>query len=58
MLNHLRSVVRRDEAGQTNMEFGLIVSLIGVALIGVLLIVGGEIRTDFTEIKDKLLEVL
>jgi Flp pilus assembly pilin Flp len=58
MLNRLRSLLSRAEAGQTNMEFGLIVSLIGVALIGILAVVGGEIFTDFEAIKDRLLEVL
>ena len=58
MLNHLSFRARRFEAGQTSMEFGLIVSLIGVALIGILAIVGVEIGTDFEGIKDRLLEVL
>ena len=58
MLNHLRFFVRRSEGGQTNMEFGLIASLISVALIAILAVVGTEIGADFNDIKDKLLEVL
>jgi Flp pilus assembly pilin Flp len=58
MLNHLRFLAHRAEAGQTSMEFGLVVSLIGVALIGILAVVGGEIGADFNDIKDRLLEVL
>jgi Flp pilus assembly pilin Flp len=58
MLNHLRSIVRRYEAGQTNIEYGMVVTLIGVAAITVLMLVGGEITGDFNEIRDKLLDVL
>ena len=58
MLNHLRSLVSRDEAGQTNVEYGMVVTLIGVAAMAVLLLVGGELIADFNEIKDKLLSVL
>jgi Flp pilus assembly pilin Flp len=58
MLNHLRSLVCRSEAGQTNVEYGMIVTLIGVASMTVLMLVGGELIADFTEIKDKLLSVL
>ena len=58
MLNHLRSLVRCREAGQTNVEYGMIVTLIGVASMTVLMLVGGELIADFTEIKDKLLSVL
>ena len=58
MLNHLRSLVRCGEAGQTNVEYGMIVTLIGVAAMAVLMLVGGELIADFTEIKDKLLSVL
>ena len=57
MLNHFQSLVLREN-GQTNMEFGLIVSLIAVAVIGVVSLVGVEISTDFNGIKDTLLEVL
>ena len=58
MLNHLRSLVCRSEAGQTSVEYGMIVTLIGVASMTVLMLVGGELIADFTEIKDKLLSVL
>ena len=58
MLNSLISLLRRAEAGQTNVEYGMIVTLIGVAAMAVLMLVGGEIVTDFTAIKDKLLDTL
>ena len=58
MLNHLRSLVSRGEAGQTNVEYGMIVTLISVAAMTVLMFVGDELVADFTEIKDKLLSVL
>jgi len=58
MLNHLRSLVNRGEAGQTNVEYGMIVTLISVAAMTVLMFVGDELIADFTEIKDKLLSVL
>jgi len=50
--------VSRGEAGQTNVEYGMIVTLISVAAMTVLMFVGDELVADFTEIKDKLLSVL
>ena len=55
MLNYFRSFVGRGESGQTYIEYGLLVSLIGVALIGVLLVVAGDVNSNFVDIKDKLL---
>ena len=58
MLNHLRSLVRCDEAGQTNVEYGMIVTILGIALIGILMFEGADIQGEYTEFKDKLLDVL
>ena len=58
MSNVIRSFVRRDESGQTYIEYGLIVSLVGVALIGILLIVGGDVGGEFNHIKDRVVEAL
>ena len=36
----------------------MVVTLIGVALIGILMIVGADIHGEFNHIRDRLLEVL
>ena len=58
MLNYLCSLFHRGESGQTYIEYGLLVSLIGVALIGVLLVVGGDVNSNFNDIKDKLMAAI
>jgi Flp pilus assembly pilin Flp len=58
MLNHLRSLVSLDEAGQTNVEYGMIVTILGVAMIGILTLVGADIQGEYTALKDRLLDVL
>ena len=40
---------RRDAAGATAIEYGLIAALIAVALIGVLTTMGGSLGDTFTE---------
>jgi Flp pilus assembly pilin Flp len=58
MLNHLRSLVSRGEAGQTNVEYGMIVTILGVAMIGILTVVGADIQGEYIALKDRLLDVL
>ena len=58
MLNHLRSLVSRDEAGQTNVEYGMIVTILGIAMIGILTLVGTDIQGEYIALKDRLFEVL
>lgn len=43
-----------DESGATAIEYGLIAALISVAAIGAFTLVGKELNTLFTTIKDKL----
>ncbi|MFN3879442.1 MAG: Flp family type IVb pilin [Brevundimonas sp.] len=44
----------KDESGATAIEYGLIAALIAVALITVLGLVGGQLKTSFTKVKDGL----
>ena len=43
-----------DENGVTAIEYGLIAALVGVAIAGAVGLMGTEIGTTFTSIKDKL----
>ncbi len=42
--------VRRDKSGVTAIEYGLIAGLIAVVIIGVLALVGGDLRNLFTTV--------
>jgi pilus assembly protein Flp/PilA len=44
----------RDERGATAVEYGLIVSLIAVVLIGVLGVLGGNLEDRFSDIADAI----
>ena len=44
----------RDEEGATAVEYGLIVGLIAVAIVAVLVLVGGNLSTLFTTVNTKL----
>lgn len=44
----------RDEDGATAIEYGLIAALISVAIIVGATSIGGNLKTVFTEISDKL----
>ena len=43
-----------DEDGVTAIEYGLIAALIGVAMAGAATLLGEQIETTFTTVKDKL----
>jgi pilus assembly protein Flp/PilA len=45
---------RRDEHGVTAIEYGLIASLIAVAIIGALILVGGGLEETFDNIAGNL----
>lgn len=47
-INSLRS----DEEGATAVEYGLIVALIAAVIIGVVVLLGGEIQAAFQKIVD------
>ncbi|MPZ50183.1 MAG: Flp family type IVb pilin [Dehalococcoidia bacterium] len=44
----------KDEEGQTLVEYGLIIALLSIVLIGVLGLLGDELENVFTEVKDAL----
>lgn len=43
-----------DESGATAIEYGLIVGLIAVAIIGALTALGGDISELFTSVQNKI----
>ena len=47
-----------DEDGVTAIEYGLIAALIGVAMAGAATLLGEQIETTFTTVKDKLVAAL
>lgn len=44
----------RDESGQTMVEYGLLVALISIAVIGVLILLGPRIAGFFTNVDQQL----
>jgi len=44
----------KDESGATAIEYGLIASLIAVAIIGAITAVGGKLTDVFNAVKDNL----
>lgn len=44
----------KDESGATAIEYGLIVALIAVVIVGVVSTIGTKLNTAFTTVKDKL----
>ena len=44
----------KDESGATAIEYGMIIALIAVAIIGVLGAIGPKLSTAFTSISDGL----
>ena len=52
-MNMLKNFAK-NESGATAIEYGLIASLIGVAIIGALTSLGGGLNATFTGVKNKL----
>ena len=46
--------LQREEKGATAVEYGLMVGLIAVVIIGAVTLLGGELKTLFTTIQTKL----
>ena len=44
----------RDESGATAIEYALIASLISVVIIGAVIMVGMEVKNDFTSVAEGL----
>lgn len=54
MIKSLIARFGKDESGATAIEYGLIAGLISVAIIGVVLILGEDLRDTFQAIVDQL----
>lgn len=52
-VNFLRALVK-DEEGASAVEYGLILGLIAVAIVGILVIMGGSLTDIFTTASDEL----
>jgi pilus assembly protein Flp/PilA len=52
--NFLGASLRRDDRGATAVEYGLIVTLIAVAIIAIVGAVGGRLVTEFTNVFNAL----
>ena len=48
------STLRREERGATAVEYGMLVALIAAVIVAVVVVLGGQINTAFTKIKDAL----
>jgi len=46
----------KDESGATAIEYGLIAALLAVAIITTVGLIGEQLNTTFTTVKDKLVE--
>jgi pilus assembly protein Flp/PilA len=53
-MNKLFARFAKDESGATAIEYGLIASLISVAIIGALTTLGGKISTTFGSVSAQL----
>ncbi|MBW7837702.1 MAG: Flp family type IVb pilin [Sphingomonadales bacterium] len=54
MLINLMKRLRKNEAGATAIEYGLIAALISIVAIGALTNVGSSLSTTFTTVNDEL----
>jgi len=52
--NFLAEPLRRDDRGATAVEYGLIVTLIAVAIIAVVTLVGQRLVNEFTTVANNL----
>jgi pilus assembly protein Flp/PilA len=52
--NFLAESLRRDDRGATAVEYGLIVTLIAVAIIAIVTTVGQRLVTEFTNVSNAL----
>jgi pilus assembly protein Flp/PilA len=52
--NLLAEPLRRDDRGATAVEYGLIVTLIAVAIIAIVTLVGQRLVTEFTNVSNAL----
>jgi len=52
--NFLAEPLHRDDRGATAVEYGLIVTLIAVAIIAIVTLVGQRLVTEFTNVSNAL----
>jgi pilus assembly protein Flp/PilA len=52
--NFLAESLRRDDRGATAVEYGLIVTLIAVAIIAIVTTIGQRLVTEFTTVANNL----
>ena len=50
----LRARLTRDRRGATAIEYALIAALIAIGLIGALGVFGGNMRSNFTTVEDRM----
>ncbi|MFY0611992.1 MAG: Flp family type IVb pilin [Hyphomicrobiaceae bacterium] len=55
-MRKLFTAFRRDDSGAAMMEYAILVGLIAVVSIAAISAIGTEINTDFTKIKDCLVD--
>ena len=53
-MKNLVSRFLKDESGATAIEYGLIAAGISIAIITIVQSVGGQLNTNFTQIRDAL----
>lgn len=56
MLELLKIMIntKRDERGATAVEYGLLVALIAAVIVGVVLILGGEVQDAFQTVSNSI----
>jgi pilus assembly protein Flp/PilA len=53
-IQHLTRAFRRDENGATAVEYGLIVGLIAIVIVGAVTILGGTLKGMFEDINTEI----
>ena len=53
-MSNLINRFAKDESGATAIEYGLIVALIAVVIVGVVTTIGTKLNTAFTTVKDSI----
>jgi len=54
LISNLLAFLRRDEEGQTLVEYGLLLALIAIVVIAALIILGPTVSGIFTSVNDSL----
>lgn len=54
ILSFVATAPKKDEKGATAVEYGLLVALIAAVIVAVVLTLGGDIKTAFQSVVDKI----